>query len=209
MYKMSSILVLSAFVGLVLWSCAKSDPPEPKDKTPLLKAENYVFQKWEAVEVKLYVGSPNGGVDKSHLVKDARELFPTSFVKGNKIDLWKFDSLRIHQDTLVEYPIAYEANTFKFKVSPEDSLFRWNVYSKEWQFYGMKLPNKGGIDYLYSFYRFTKVRESIALGLNGKENGSLSDKDFFNDNPYRFASLKDMTSVTDTVLYCNVRYYYR
>ncbi|MBD1433742.1 hypothetical protein H8B06_12960 [Sphingobacterium sp. DN00404] len=57
------------------------------------------------------------------------------------------DSIQVLQDTLMEFPTQYEANTFKYKVTEKDSLFRWNIYAKFWQMYGFMLPKDEGIVY--------------------------------------------------------------
>ncbi|WP_437921426.1 hypothetical protein [Sphingobacterium sp. LRF_L2] len=222
MKNMFGISVMLMFSGLFYFSCSKNEPaadevvavpeddeekPEEEENDDEEKTYVYGFNREELVKLKLYVGSKNGGIDKSAAVTDPKSFFKNYFDDGNKIDGARYDSLKVYKDTLVEFPTTYAGNTFQYKVSTMDSLFR--VVGNGTQFYGFKLPDSKGIAYDRAFYRFVKVRETSGVGLDGKQEGFLSDGSFFSDNPARFAALADMTEETDTVLYCNVRYYYQ
>ncbi|SFS39733.1 hypothetical protein [Sphingobacterium wenxiniae] len=206
MINKESILALSGFLFLFFLSCSKDDPqPEPvSDLTKIFR-----FERMEIMETRLYVGSADGGVDRSATVTDPAAYFPQMFGGGSKFDLEILDSIQVLQDTLIEFPTRYEANKFAYKVAEKDSLFRWNIYAKFWQIYGFMLPKDEGIVYDRSFYRLVKARpDGWSYYISRMEEGFLTDERFFYEDSYQFPTLEDMKLQSDTLLYCNVRYYY-
>lgn len=208
MFNNASLLALSGFLFLFFLSCSKDGPsPDPVPEKETVKM--YRFGRMEVMETKLYVGSEDGGVDRSATVTDPASYFPQMFGGGSKFDLQILDSIQVLQDTLVEFPTQYEASTFKYKVTEKDSLFRWNIYAEFWQMYGFMLPEDEGIVYDRSFYTVVKTRaDEWSYYISRMEEGFLTDESFFHEGSYQFPTLEDMKLESDTVLYCNVRYYY-
>lgn len=189
---------------VALFSCTEKKaitPSEPKERL-------LTFKDYEITEFKLYVGGPNGGRDISNEIKDPSSLFLGYYTNITKMELFKHEALKVSEDKIVELPIEYEANTFEYKVTKGDSLFRWNIYADFWQWYGFKRGNEK-IEYMNSFYKFVKPRDTGGVFISGNEKGELHEKDFFNENPFRFKNLESMTSIGDTVLFCNVKYTYQ
>ncbi|TYP91343.1 hypothetical protein BC792_12051 [Sphingobacterium allocomposti] len=207
MINKASLSAVSGFLFLFFLSCSKDSPaPVPAEVPPAV----FRFDRIEVVETKLFVGSKDGGVDRSHIIDDPASYFPKIYGGGSSFDVYIKDSLQLVQDTLAEFPLETAANRFVFKVAAGDSLFRWNTNADFWQFYGFKLPDDNGVVYNRSFYRFVKVRsDGPSILLSGSETGFLTGKGFFDDGVYRFDGLEDMTAETDTVLFCNVKYYYK
>lgn len=194
------LIALNLLVSF-LFSCNKENEINPETTEKLFN-----FKGFEITQFKLYVGSLNGGKDISSTISDPLQLFKGEFTKENKIELYKFNALKIHKDTIIELPNRYDANTFNYKVTTNDSLFRWNIYANLWEWYGFKRNDKK-IEYLKSFYKIVKKRENLDIFRSGVENGQLLYENFF-ENPNYFNGIQNMTSITDTVLFCNVKYIY-
>ncbi|MHC8949643.1 hypothetical protein [Sphingobacterium hungaricum] len=205
--KFIGILFLFLF-SFFIFSCSKNDPPEPKVEE---KDDEflYAFERYEIVGKKMYAGSEDGAVDRTEQF-DPEKYFRTAYFDKSKLEYFKQDSIRAVKDTLIEYPLNYEANTFKFKTGDKDSLFRWNIYAKFWQYYGKFPENKQEISYERYFVRLIKDRkEGMSFYLDERGEGFVDDKSFFYGNIYHFPTSKRMTEATDTLAYCNVRYIYK
>jgi hypothetical protein len=208
MINNASLLALSGFLFLFFLSCSKDgtapDPLPEKEQVKMFR-----FDRMEVMQTKLYVGSKQGGIDRSTTVIDPAAYFPLMFGGGSKFDLEILDSIQVLQDSLIEFPTRYEANKFKYKVGENDSLFRWNIYADFWQIYGFMLPKDEGIVYDRSFFKVVKTRAGEWSYYNSRtEMGFLNDEHFFYKDSYQFPTLEDMKLESDTILYCNVRYYY-
>jgi len=203
MKRFTHQLLVFFMVVVPFASCSKKDPAPSSPP-----AGNLRFDRYQVKSYKMYVGSAKGGIDITDRFKDPSVLFPTYYdPTKSRFELEKYQTLRVTPDSIQELPSRYEANRFVYRVSTHDSLFRWNIYSSEWQFYGYKRAD-GSIEYVRSFYKFSKASGPVSLYLNGVETGVLSERDFLNANSYRFQQLGDMTSPTDTILFCNLTYFY-
>lgn len=209
--KLNVVLFL---FSLFIFSCSKDNPKPEKETPEVLPNEKedeylYAFDRYEIVSKKLYVGSKNGGVDRSEQF-DPEQYFRTTYFDQSKLEYFKQDSLLIRKDTIIEYPLNYEANTFKFKIGEKDSLFRWNIYANLWQYYGKAPKDRQEIRYERNYSALVKIRkEGWSFGLDDRGEGFVDDKNFFWGNTYHFPTIKDMTEITDTLAYCNVSYVYK
>lgn len=208
MINNATLFSLSFFLFLFFLSCSKNNiAPNPVVEKE--KVKMYRFDRMEVMKNKLYVGSEDGGIDRSATVINPAKYFPQMFGGGSKFDLQILDSIQVLKDTLIEFPTQYEANKFAYKVAERDSLFRWNIYANFWQVYGFMMPKDEGIVYDRSFFKVVKTRsDEWSYHISRMEEGFLTDERFFHVDSYQFPTLKDMKLKSDTVLYCNVRYYY-
>lgn len=196
----SFILITLVISSFILISCS-----DDEDITPEVKEYPITLTyagKYEIIDFKMYVGSPEGGKEIITGLPEPEEIW------GSRLTTYNHPEKIILQteDTASHYPHYVEVDTYKYKWDANTSTFYgYNKYINDWETYGK--GTKDRLEYMMSFRYVNRILEFGVSSSIGQDHGEYSYNSFFEEGSF-ITSPAEMTDIRDIITWVNVRYIY-